>query len=50
MTSSCYYSTFLVTIKTTGKNLSGCSGMVLAHSRRPSMAGFRGVRRTNHIM
>jgi len=28
--------------------VSGCSGMALTHSRRPFMAGSRGVRRESH--
>ncbi len=36
---------FCVVLTTAEKNFQGCSGMALAHSRRPSMAGFRGVRR-----
>ena len=30
--------------------VSGYSGMALAHSRRPSMAGFRGVRHESHCV
>ncbi len=30
------------------RHFQGCSGMILAHSRRPSMAGFRGVRLESH--
>ena len=35
-------------MKTAERNFQGCSGMARAQSHRPSMAGFRGVRRKSH--